>query len=537
MSGHADSWSELAVLADALCEGDITPQQAQRLESLAQSPEAQRYLLQYLQLHGELFWDLGRQTQPSPQARTRRRFMLQWGYAGIAAAILIAVTLAGFFANRRGSPTQPAVATVERVYDAVIKASPRPRAPGSALAAGDVVELRNGLIEIAMNNRARVVLEGPAKLELVSPGRVFLHRGRLSAEVPSEAVGFTVGTAAIDVVDRGTAFGVAVDEAGWSEIHVFEGAVVLTWPNADARPLRALKAGEAVAVTAEASEPKITTVAVRRDRFVRSVPAQTHSVAMLRTLATVHPRLIHHFPFEGDEPALRLRDLRGDLHLMEVVMHDGRGPTGIETGVPGYDGSTRAVRLRRAFREGNGVGAALQSEAVFQPPPRMTVEFLALLDRDDLGPDDVAAAITTGQSSFGERFWLAAAEQGHLGLRLRPGDPWLFLEGSLELPYRLIPVQWHYIAMTARQQDGKTVVNVWIGPLDRENAKLQQVDSNASTEGTLAPGYLGIGKGFRENGAHAYPWPGALDEVAIYDTELTAAEIQRHWHAVAGNSP
>jgi hypothetical protein len=51
-------WSELGNLAAILCEGQITPEEAARLEGLARSsPEARRYLLHYLQLHGELYWE------------------------------------------------------------------------------------------------------------------------------------------------------------------------------------------------------------------------------------------------------------------------------------------------------------------------------------------------------------------------------------------------------------------------------------------------------------------------------------------------
>jgi hypothetical protein len=39
---------------------------------------------------------------------------------------------------------------------------------------------------------------------------------------------------------------------------------------------------------------------------------------------------------------------------------------------------------------------------------------------------------------------------------------------------------------------------------------------------------LGIGKGFDGTGAHAYPWSGELDEVAVYDAVLGIEQIQKH---------
>jgi len=45
---------------------------------------------------------------------------------------------------------------------------------------------------------------------------------------------------------------------------------------------------------------------------------------------------------------------------------------------------------------------------------------------------------------------------------------------------------------------------------------------------------LGIGKGAGEHSMHAFPWPGELDEVAIYGRILDLATLQRHLAAVLG---
>ncbi len=53
--------SELVVLVDMFCEGDIEPQQAARLEALvAESEESRQYLLDCFQVHCELAWELRR---------------------------------------------------------------------------------------------------------------------------------------------------------------------------------------------------------------------------------------------------------------------------------------------------------------------------------------------------------------------------------------------------------------------------------------------------------------------------------------------
>ena len=65
--------SELAGLVDMFCEGDLAPQQAARLEALvADSSEARQYLLDCFQVHCELAWDLGRESEDLGQPDSTR---------------------------------------------------------------------------------------------------------------------------------------------------------------------------------------------------------------------------------------------------------------------------------------------------------------------------------------------------------------------------------------------------------------------------------------------------------------------------------
>ena len=53
-----------------------------------------------------------------------------------------------------------------------------------------------------------------------------MKRGRLAADVPPSAKGFTVITPTGDAVDLGTRFGVDVPSSGSAEVHVFQGEVI-----------------------------------------------------------------------------------------------------------------------------------------------------------------------------------------------------------------------------------------------------------------------------------------------------------------------
>lgn len=88
-----------------------------------------------------------------------------------------------------------------------------------------LLELVSGKARIVFNSGASIYFEGPASLSIESNNRVFLQRGRLTADVPPPATGFTVNTPRLNAVDIGTRFGVRVSENGDSELHVMEGEV------------------------------------------------------------------------------------------------------------------------------------------------------------------------------------------------------------------------------------------------------------------------------------------------------------------------
>jgi hypothetical protein len=97
---------------------------------------------------------------------------------------------------------------------------------GDQLAPDYRLRLEQGLMQLTFATGAKVVVEGPTELVVTAPGQATLERGRIAAAVPRFARGYTILTPTAEVVDLGTEFGVAVDAAGQSEIHVFEGDVV-----------------------------------------------------------------------------------------------------------------------------------------------------------------------------------------------------------------------------------------------------------------------------------------------------------------------
>ena len=155
-----------------------------------------------------------------------RRAGLRWVMALAACVALIAT---GWWALRlshsseRKGTTSKAVAMLNRVVDAEWTqrdATPRMGAP---LEPG-WLRLKSGLVQIVFYSGARVVIEGPAELQLISPDEAVCLSGRLVAEVPPQAKGFRIRTPLMNVTDLGTVFGVEVKQRQ-TELHVFKGSV------------------------------------------------------------------------------------------------------------------------------------------------------------------------------------------------------------------------------------------------------------------------------------------------------------------------
>ncbi|WP_049721009.1 LamG-like jellyroll fold domain-containing protein [Gilvimarinus polysaccharolyticus] len=102
---------------------------------------------------------------------------------------------------------------------------------GQSVTAGEF-SLDAGYAEITLTNGVVLLLESPAILDFKNVDRLVLSKGALVAKVPPEAIGFAVDTPSANIVDLGTEFGVTVDTAGSSQVHVLDGEVKVKTPQA-----------------------------------------------------------------------------------------------------------------------------------------------------------------------------------------------------------------------------------------------------------------------------------------------------------------
>lgn len=325
----------LRPLVEDYLNGTLDEARMAELEGrLRADADARRYLVRCARLHTDLHLELrARQAservldaidlQTVPPARRRRRWP---ALLGVAAGLLIAAAVGWGAVRDWASPGE----TVAWLVNAQNCTWSDGEPPGD-LRAGKSLRIDRGLAELQFQCGARVVLEGPARLELLSGTSARLGSGKMTARVPPEAAGFEVLSPQGKVIDLGTEFGVSVGTGGATEVVVFEGMV-------EAHPTGGTGDGARSVTRNHAARIAAGRVTVREadadaGRFVRAIVPAPVAVPRTRQLAFDRPvegtigdaagagtGLTHRLPGTGfaigecDEN-LRLVSDRGQLEL------------------------------------------------------------------------------------------------------------------------------------------------------------------------------------------------------------------------------
>jgi ferric-dicitrate binding protein FerR (iron transport regulator) len=206
-------------------------------DHLRDDPAARCHFVRYARLHTDLYLEMRahqastraldrieQQAGPVRSSVQRVRFTPRRLLA--AALVFLGLGLGSWLLFGRPSSdesiTDPAIAWLVNAQDCLWANAVEPT---GSMQAGRLLAVERGLVEVRFQCGARVVLEGPAQLELLSSKSARLMRGKLTARVPETATGFEIRSPQGKVIDLGTEFGVAVADDGATDVYVFEGKV------------------------------------------------------------------------------------------------------------------------------------------------------------------------------------------------------------------------------------------------------------------------------------------------------------------------
>ena len=331
----------LIVLLDAFLDGVITSDEKQELERmLLASDAARREFWQRASLHGWTHAAAKVNYGAKPAAEVAREWQrlpglaiesfISWltrvsrlGWKFVYASAACAAALMLWLGIRALQPPMTdddtgdevaalpeplgstnSIATLTRGTAVVWDGSSNAVEIGSALTSR-WLHLKSGAVQIEFYSGARVILEGPAALQLLSQGEARLDYGKLSARVPEPAHGFKVHTPEGTVTDLGTEFGLNFQKAQPVKLEVFEGKVELATTRTNSP--RVLNAGEGVEVSALQVQPM---KGIDREEFLSAQELARRESVELRAryaswrqvgrLLDGDPDILVHFNFEDE---------------------------------------------------------------------------------------------------------------------------------------------------------------------------------------------------------------------------------------------
>lgn len=155
---------------------------------------------------------------------------------------------------------------------------------GAELFAGQTLELEAGIAEISFQDGGRIILEGPASLDLDAEANSILHHGRLAATLPANCQQIPVRTprlavlpashVAIKKLGTDVHFGLSADQEGAEEVHVFSGELeTYLRGNEGHQQSSTVRLVSQEAVRLRAASTTVAKFYADGDKFVRSISA------------------------------------------------------------------------------------------------------------------------------------------------------------------------------------------------------------------------------------------------------------------------
>jgi hypothetical protein len=229
------SEQDLDDLLQLVREDLATPEVLQELQSrIARDRDALRQYVRAMHFQASLCWLLEGQAPRDGEVRAQIRRIVRarrrrWLWAGfgtvVSASLMLAAAVIFYYrwSADEGAPSR-VVGRIELAHEAVWEGG-SPAATGSLIRTRRDYQLRSGRIRLELDDGAQIAILAPAAFRVDGADLLLLHQGTVLAEVPPQAIGFTVRTPAAEAVDLGTRFGVVAQADGTSEIHVLEGQV------------------------------------------------------------------------------------------------------------------------------------------------------------------------------------------------------------------------------------------------------------------------------------------------------------------------
>ncbi|NWK55032.1 hypothetical protein HW115_05390 [Verrucomicrobiaceae bacterium N1E253] len=506
-------WIEQTMLDLKDGHGSVSQVQAFR-ELLASNPEARRIYLKNNQLDHLLTLSpasiQSETTHPKQNKQPKRFVWKQWHVlsgtaigAGIAAAITLLLV-----AKAPQLPSEPEIAATHALLPmASLEASYNAEITGNA-AIDDTnfdkgkLSLNKGIAEISFRNGAQIVLDGHCGFEILNEKHVILTQGKMWAHCPPEAHGFKVSTpGGKDIIDLGTEFGVQVNPAGETNVHVFDGLVEVASLN---KPTQQVTRGTSMQWSVDA--PPRSATFVGAETFTTAETLRQRRVDSYKRDMLERSDLLLYYDFNNLE--------QGKVpNLASGAMPNTHGEAPYAIAVTGRSKTSQAL-----FFDKPKNSVSLHFE---RPPETLTYTTAAWIKASNLNSSLMAILNTDAWPVGATHFQVT--RKGGLRSGIRGGKSFETSSGIIRKG------QWHLVAVSRDLRDQSTT---FYCDGKRIGSRLCAHNSPSSPSSQSQFGQCTIGSWSDP----IYPnsqrtFKGFIDEVMIFDHALSEKKIQALYEA------
>jgi hypothetical protein len=501
-------------LLSQLAEGTLEQSDIQRLGVLLESdPTMRRAYLDYCQMHALLRSEHGLLTAWSASGATTddaaKQFPRRWItrrtalYSAAAAIFIVVSASVSYLEFKRINPPfrGDEIAVLSRAVGARFTETGSAPIEGMRLRQGRY-ELCNGVVEIEYASGAVLVLRAPATFDLVDDACVRLEDGQLAAHVPEAATGFRIEAPGATVIDLGTDFAIQAIKEKESEVHVFNGEVLIDLQGEKGRSADLLRliSGEAARVDYFTGMP--SGIDLDEQQFLRSLRDETSSYA--RVVLAMNPVVYYRMEPSGD--GTQLAD--ASTSDADAAIHPGRatapvwaaGRVGAALALGGPAQQTYASARQYPQATGNTMTVAAWIYARSRPRWASIAKNWAGGDHD------------RGQFHFG-----IYEDSGELEAHIvdSSGEEKV-IRDSVPLPL----YTWHHVAFVA---DG-SVVRLYRNGIEVNSKPYRELHRDPRIKALAIGTKLNL-RGDAPEERDFNMWDGRLDELAIFNHALTADQV------------
>ena len=391
---------------------------------------------------------------------------------------------------------------------------------GTRLKSG-IVKLTEGELQLDFLGGARVLVQAPAELHMISNSAASLVSGAVGVRVAHAQKNFVLNAPDVAVVDLSTEFAASVDADRHTQVHVYSGEVEISLLGDDGNTLLSQRLSERGTVQVDPEARLFTTLAAPTAALPRVRGAERNDLAVttayVQQIQQSHPYL--YWRFESMDDGI-VRDASGN---------------GFDATVVASGDDTQAIRT---------VNGAL--EFVSSPGPRslVTTKPVPHFNNGDFSielwvmPAELSQAVVMGVLLPGDGpipMHLNLIELAHnTALVHQPGViRFLHRQPARQLGgYNLfsqdicIPGTWTHVVATKTVEELKLYVN---GQL------LRTVSGPGTGAGDDLSYNLMLGQ--LSPTSKTRQFNGWIDEVAVYRRVLPAAEVSRHYWSIMTPRP